>query len=177
MFPDTHIYIADRVIDQLKGDNINLNNTAFKTGSVIPDFSPYHKYVKHYKDNSFEFVENSICKLGESKNITELSFKLGIVSHYLADYFCYPHFNNMTCTSKDILGHIKYERELSKYVEKYSKDFTKGYKFNNFVELMEASTDDYKNNKRFEEDLKSSLMIVANLITNVKSWDLRLQCI
>lgn len=177
MFPNTHIYIADRVLDQIKGDNINLNKQAFRTGSILPDFSPYHKCVKHYKDKSFTFVDKSIARLEDSKDINDLSLRLGIISHYLADYFCYPHFNNMTFTSKDILCHIKYERELNKYIEKFDNKFTKEYEFKNFIQLIDASTNEYKNNKVFEEDLESSLMVIINLITNVNSWGNKIQYI
>lgn len=165
------------VLDQIKGDNINLNKTAFRTGSILPDFSPYHKCIKHYKDKSFTFVEKSIDNLGNSKDINDLSLRLGIISHYLADYFCYPHFNNMTFTSKDILGHIGYERELDKYIRTFNNRFTEEYEFRNFIQLIEASTNEYKNNKIFDEDLESSLMIIINLITNVKGWNIRLNYI
>lgn len=177
MFPNTHIYIADMVIDQIKGDNINLNKTAFRTGSILPDFSPYHKHIKHYRDKSFTFVEKSIDNLGESKNIDDLSLRLGIISHYLADYFCYPHFNNMTFTSKDILGHIKYEKELNTYIRTFSNKFTEEYKFKSFIQLIESSTGEYKNSRVFDEDLESSLMIIINLITNVKGWNIELNYI
>lgn len=52
--------------------------------------------------------------------MASLSKKIGIISHYLTDYVCYPHAQRWTF-SDSMIKHIKYENNLN--------DFAKSYKF------------------------------------------------
>ncbi len=53
--------------------------------------------------------------------MASLSKKIGIISHYLTDYVCYPHAQRWTF-SDSMVKHIKYENQLN--------DFAKSYNFN-----------------------------------------------
>ncbi len=52
--------------------------------------------------------------------MASLSKKIGIISHYLTDFVCYPHAQRWTF-SDSMIKHIKYENKLN--------DFAKSYKF------------------------------------------------
>ena len=83
------------VYREAKRNGVELNKGLYLLGNLLPDFNPYHKYVKHYKDYSLDYVHRLVNGIDIS-NLNEASFKLGILGHYLTDYFCYPHNNNMT---------------------------------------------------------------------------------
>lgn len=51
-----------------------------------------------------------------------LSKKIGIISHYLSDYVCYPHANRWTFVGS-MKKHIKYESELNDFAKNH--DFKK----------------------------------------------------
>lgn len=172
MLPKTHLYIADFTLDQIKGRGIYLNEKFFKIGNVIPDFSPYHKFIRHYQNNSLEYVERTVSEIIGSTDINEISFKSGVICHYLADYFCYPHFNNMTFNSKDIAKHIQYETELNDYVEEFitNKGKVDEYRFKDIHQIITSNTTAYNNSRDFNEDLNTALSIVNNFIINSSTW-------
>lgn len=62
------------------------------------------------------------------------SKKIGIISHYLCDYTCYPHAKRMTFANS-MRAHIKYEMDLNEYAKTHI--FT-----NNIIEV---STEELKN--------------------------------
>lgn len=174
MLAKTHLHIANFAIDQVKGKGIYLNDRLFKIGSVLPDYSPYHKYVRHYREESQKYVEDTLNSLVGSSNINEISFKAGIASHYLADYFCYPHFNNMALTTKDALEHLRYEYMLDKEVEKLlgKQGHIKEYSFDDIQSILTKHTEIYKNNKQFIEDINLSLSVIINTLGNLEKWEL-----
>lgn len=170
LLPIVHKKIAQVSIDQLRGKNIYLNNKMFEIGNVIPDFSPYHKFIRHYKKSSLEHITKEIEKTSMIEDINIKSLKLGIISHYLSDYYCYPHFNNMGFTTKDIMKHINYERSMADYIEDYEVIKHKEYEFGSLNKLIDSKTYDYNNNKEFKEDIDTAISIVINLVNNIDSW-------
>lgn len=125
---NTHKVIATIIHQRIKQDyNINLNLNKIQWGSVCPDVLPYYKLIRHYQKESINFISKEIsnliyfCRysnLQENTNpilINYLSKKLGIISHYLSDYCCYPHAYRMTFFD-DMKAHIKYESDLNVYV-------------------------------------------------------------
>ena len=57
--------------------------------------------------------------LDDSVAIKLLSRKIGIISHYLSDYVCYPHANRWTFVGS-MKKHIKYESELNDIAKYHS---------------------------------------------------------
>lgn len=180
MLPKTHRYIADRALDQIKGRGIYLNETYFRVGNVAPDFSPYHKMIRHYKEDSLEYVEQSILELSNNiKNANNnmlktdlISLKAGIICHYAADYFCYPHFNNIKFTEStlNIKDHINYEKELDEYIKYHKTEFISEYAFKSFNDLLEKNIGIYNNTKKTKNDINLALSTVINLLSNINRW-------
>ena len=46
----------------------------------------------------------------------DLSVRLGIVCHFLTDFFCFAHTNGFTGTMRE---HIRYEKELDRYLRNF----------------------------------------------------------
>lgn len=185
----THKIIANQVYDTIKNNyNINLNLEKLSWGSIAPDYLPYYKLIRHYKDESLDYISKEIVKLiflcryanfEDGVNPVLLKYvskKIGIISHYLCDYTCYPHAYRMTFMGS-MRSHIKYEADLSQYAFKH--EFTKNVIKTDKLNIYDSSQDklvekvqDYINNvvdeyknagKSFEIDLNYA----ANLSENI----------
>lgn len=111
--------IVNRYIKRWYGTSIN--KYSFIYGNIIPDYKSDYTKIPHYKSSMPDFLHNEILSLSniKQKNSAEfdkkISYRLGIICHYLADFFCYAHspkFNG------GFLAHIKYEFMLGKYNRK-----------------------------------------------------------
>lgn len=103
-------------------------------GSIAPDILPKYRFIRHYKDESIDYIAKEIIKIIyisryiEFNNILDpiaikiLSKKIGIISHYLADYVCLPHANRWTFTksTNSMVNHIKYESDLNEFAKTFS---------------------------------------------------------
>jgi hypothetical protein len=113
----THILIADK-IDKLINEKLNmtLDSKRLKYGSIKPDITPRLLRLKHLKHRSLNQVEEMIDKIKNSsfpdtkRGILRFSRDLGIILHYITDFFCYAH-NHPRFISK--IEHIKYEWQVA----------------------------------------------------------------
>lgn len=123
---DSHKLIAREIHkDIMENYNVDLDIDKLQWGSIAPDVLPYYKFKRHYKDESLEFISKEIVHLiflGRYSNlknknsffIRQLSKKIGIISHYLCDFTCYPHAYRVTFMD-DMKSHLKYESDLNEY--------------------------------------------------------------
>ncbi|MDO5715565.1 MAG: zinc dependent phospholipase C family protein [Tissierellia bacterium] len=125
---DTHKIIAKIIHNRIKDDyDLDLNLEKLQWGAIAPDVLPYYRLKRHYKDESLEYIAKEIvnlilfCRYANLKNaaspvlMDHISKKLGIISHYLADFVCYPHAHRLTFIG-NMKNHIKYESELNIFV-------------------------------------------------------------
>lgn len=122
----THKIISDHIYNNLKLNlNVELNKNLLRFGSMKPDMAPILGKIRHYKEYSFEFVLDEITNLmqydinSKSKFINEFSINLGVVSHFLSDFFCHPHHNREYYHDK-FLEHMQYENRLHKEFLKFN---------------------------------------------------------
>lgn len=114
MFTQTHWRIGEAIIRSMPID-FQIDKPAFQYGCVVPDFLP--GIPDHTKDESINFVAKIIeqvqkCNLTETNpaDQRDLFVKLGIVTHYISDYFCQAH--NDDPRYNKILPHLLYENRL-----------------------------------------------------------------
>jgi len=93
---------------------LNAHRRAFLIGSILPDCRPSFLTTRHTISETFHLLKTEINGLtydyDKEKDITAYySIHLGIVMHYLADYFTFPH---NTGYEGGVKNHIEYEREL-----------------------------------------------------------------
>lgn len=100
-------------------------------GSVAPDILPHYKFIRHYSKESLNYIAKEIIKIifvsryvdfnqsHDAVAIKLLSKKIGIISHYLSDYVCYPHANRWTFIGS-MKKHLRYESELNDIVKYHS---------------------------------------------------------
>lgn len=98
--------------------DIKLDTAGFMFGNIKPDYSSYFVTIPHFKDNAMDFVTSEInnlmqCRIKKHGRCTKkFSERLGVITHYLSDFFCYAHSNEF---GGNLLKHYIYESELSKY--------------------------------------------------------------
>lgn len=171
MKKDSHIFIAELVLDEAKKDNIILNERMFKLGSITPDYSPRHKMVSHYYRDSIDYIEKLMSFVLDCRDYYKVSFHLGVIVHYITDYFTSPHFNYVKLSSKSALSHIRYEMELDRFIkEKAPEIIVKRYTFEDIRTVIEREMEGYNNKFQFLEDIKFATETIVGMMISAKTW-------
>lgn len=119
----SHISLAKFILDSNGMEELNSHKASFYMGSILPDCVPSFLTRKHCIEETFEILRKEICSLTEnydlSKGInTYYCRHLGIITHYVADYFTFPH-NHIFLGS--LAEHCRYEEDLKHKFRTYVK--------------------------------------------------------
>lgn len=129
MFKLSHLRMAIKILDELEPEYKELiSKGMFCIGSILPDINavcPPH-VLSYTRKRFVRKLRNYQCG-GFNKSLI-----LGVIIHYLCDYFCFTH--NIRCSIKE---HIQYESNLQSHV----------------VVLLRNEFDEYK--KGIHESLQS----------------------
>ena len=113
----THVKLAE--LSLIKNLNVVPNGFSkfmFNFGLVMVDQSWLIKTHPHYMQKSLEYIHEKIEELLSIKKFNAYySMQLGIIVHYLCDFCCNSHISG---SIGNISYHLKYERELQKYLFK-----------------------------------------------------------
>lgn len=121
-----------------------------------------------------------LSKIFDFKNLDRVkrkyfSKKLGVISHFLCDYMCLPHKENMTFNGS-FREHCKYEKDLNKFAK--SHVFTENVIELEPIDLFEFETvnlkqlvinyidkveEEYSKSVSFEQDLDFALNLSLNM--------------
>lgn len=125
IFADTHRIIASQVYEDIyKIYDFKLNKEKLLWGSVAPDIVPKYKLIRHYQDESLNYIALEIMKIifisrfvdlrriKDPIAVNILSKSIGIISHYLSDYVCLPHARRWTFADS-MIKHVRYESKLN----------------------------------------------------------------
>ena len=109
----SHLSLAGYIVDIVDADMID-HPLAFRFGSLEPDLVPSFITTKHRIDLTFHKLEKKINKVideyDKNKGMTiGLSKDLGVITHYIAYYFTFPHNIEYPGTMTE---HIHYEAQL-----------------------------------------------------------------
>jgi len=106
----THIMISKRLYRYLSKE-MYLDKFAFLYGNIKPDLSPQCLRNPHMLENYLLIVSNDSNRLiGNTSSVKEFSADLGVVCHYICDFFCYCHLNSRLYHK--LAGHFFYELRL-----------------------------------------------------------------
>lgn len=132
IFAETHKIIASNIYDNVfKIYGLKLDKDKLLWSSVSPDILPKYKFIRHYQDESINYISKEIMKIIfvsryidfnkilDPIAIKILSQKIGIISHYLSDYVCLPHARRWTFADS-MIKHIKYESGLNEYAPNHN---------------------------------------------------------
>ena len=109
-----HIKIARITAENLKNNvdkNFKLDKIVFYLGSIYPDLNCI--YPAHRLSSTSNRISKKIKLIDRYEDGIIKSFNLGIITHYISDYFCYAH-NNKSLGIK----HREYEKGLNNFFNK-----------------------------------------------------------
>lgn len=117
----SHISLAGYLVRELQMEELEQHKKAFYLGSILPDLTPKMLTSPHEFDTSFEKLQESICDLVAGAEDEEckdrvLWRRIGVIMHYLADYFTFPHNVSFDGSLKD---HCLYERDMKYQLREY----------------------------------------------------------
>ncbi|MBC8061919.1 MAG: zinc dependent phospholipase C family protein [Clostridiaceae bacterium] len=109
MIVDTHLLISQIIYKSISKEiNFKLNRLDFAYGNIKPDFNNNDIKCGHTLDESLYSV-NKYSEELKRKNISnrEFSRALGVISHFVCDYFCLYHRDGNE--KKGVFEHLLYE--------------------------------------------------------------------
>lgn len=115
----SHFAMAHLVFAALKSRGLNLNRTAFVYGNIAPDYIPSVFCAPHFAKacaRGVKFVGGRLSEIPlyqDGRAGAEYSKSLGIMCHYICDYFCFAHNKEFTGGMKQ---HMSYENELDAFL-------------------------------------------------------------
>lgn len=125
MLYTSHLFFSKIIYENMLYDNhIKLNKSGFKYGNIKPDLLMNFKVIPHNYLYSADFVIEEINSLINNANSlkylqsSDFAVKLGVIDHYVSDFFCMPHNKNLIKIS--FFAHFNYERKLDaicKYIK------------------------------------------------------------
>lgn len=119
----SHISLAKFIAENSDDEALKKHRFSFYLGSILPDIKPSFLYKKHEINGTIPNLQYQMCRLmdrmEEKQEHSRKSVrKMGEMSHYLADYFTFPHNKEYPGSLKD---HCSYEEELKQDLRSYLK--------------------------------------------------------
>lgn len=142
---------------------LQLHKKAFYIGSILPDCIPSFITRRHSIEETIDILKKEIDKITENydseRGLSSYFCRhLGIITHYVADYFTFPHNKTYPGNIKD---HCAYEEDLKHAIRKYvASDEAKRVREQNGL---------FKNSEEIISFIKSTHKEYLNLINAVKS--------
>lgn len=166
--------------------SFSLNKLIFKTGNMSPDLPLYHRHLKHYKHQNFSYIIqmiNELSLIDPTQNVATLnlySYRLGVVAHYVCDYFCLPHHDRDNY--KDHLTkHLIYEKDLHKELKNYSsiqdteKNEILDLNNSNLIYLFDDFIEKYLSEENsFENDINYAITVASMVCSIIISHSLKI---
>ncbi len=120
----SHISLAYYLLDREELSQLKLHKKAFLVGSILPDCLPSFLTTRHTITETYNLLQSEIRKISKSyhknRGISNyFCIHLGIIMHYLADYFTMPHNPGYYGSVK---GHVEYEKELWISIRRYIEE-------------------------------------------------------
>ncbi|WP_066715629.1 zinc dependent phospholipase C family protein [Clostridium sp. Marseille-P299] len=117
----SHISVAKFLIDNMNVNSLHNHKLSFLLGSILPDCMPSFLTRKHTIEETFYILKKEIRNLTEEYDAEKgegvyFCRHLGIITHYVADYFTLPHNKIFSGSLKD---HISYEKKLKFELKSY----------------------------------------------------------
>lgn len=117
----SHISLAKYMVESLNDEGLRKHKLSFYLGSILPDIKPSFLYKRHEIKGTFPAIRKHIARLSEGQKVIERNGRkyymdLGQISHYLADYFTFPHNEVYEGSLKE---HCSYEEKLKHDLRSY----------------------------------------------------------
>lgn len=189
---NTHRLIGDNILKYTNSKSIYLiNKKRFIWGNIKPDCVPKYKVKKHYYDESIDMIIEKIRYLSSLTleevyykiKISRFSEELGVICHFLCDFFCVPHYYRWEFKSTNaVKQHMIYEQKLAKLCKDFKPTKIINTNINrdnvrDFIEELQKQYEgivDYYNDLTFSYYVCDSVvnMILENVFSNKKHKNL-----
>lgn len=173
----SHISLARYLVNSKGMEELLAHKKAFYIGSIWPDCTISFIYRRHSKEETFFIMKKELEKLVKSYRKKGINGKfcrhLGIVTHYIADYFTYPHNDFYPGNIKD---HCLYEKELKFCLREYVKtDEAKRDRLKNLTvdsleeicELIEEKHKEYANDLKMVEQDCTYIVSINHMVVDM----------
>ena len=124
----------------IKLSGFKINRTAYIIGNMLPDINCI--YPAHRLSTTENKMYKKLVKIDNTDNYIIKSLKLGIINHYICDYFCYAHVIESIG-----MKHKRYETNLYKYYTEHIGEITNIYKLKDLWKNRVGNTKDKYDNK------------------------------
>lgn len=117
----SHLSVAKYLMNSNGMEYLQQHKKSFYIGSILPDCTPSFLTRRHSIDETLDILKKEIDKITinydfEKGLSTYYCRHLGIITHYVADYFTFPHNNIFPGSLKD---HCTYEKDLKHAIRSY----------------------------------------------------------
>lgn len=178
---NTHKSLAIFFIENVELDKkFLINDKHFVWGNLKPDTMSKYKFKKHYFDESFNMIVNKIKFLSSLTlddifirySLGKFNQELGVICHFLCDYFCVPHYQRWEFKSPGaVKDHVLYENDLNKFAKSYNvrKEVNTSLTFDDIRGYIYNLQNEYDGIVSYKKDLQYASHIcntIINLILN-----------
>ncbi|WP_024620590.1 zinc dependent phospholipase C family protein [Metaclostridioides mangenotii] len=176
MLMNTHFTIARSILENMDDNkNFFLSDKNFIYGNIKPDAFSKYKLKKHYMEESLDMVVEKIKHLSSLTldymtkyfSISRLSQELGVICHFLCDFFCIAH-NERWEFKHSMNRHVVYERELSSVAKEIDFSIFKPMEIkSNFETFFNNLYKEYEANKNHYNDLRFSTYMCKSVVNYI----------
>lgn len=163
MLMNSHFLIAKSLLNNIDNNKLFfINEKHFIYGNLKPDAVPQYVFKKHYLNESFDTIAqkiNYLCSLTIDSlsryfSVSKFSQELGVICHFLCDFFCVPHSERWEF-KHSMKKHMSYEKELSIVAKNSNLSIYKGDVItnNSFKDFFDILYTEYKSKLDYENDL------------------------
>ena len=166
--------------------DIKMDTFGFMYGNIKPDLEASSVKIPHFKHTTMELVQAeieklTILRLNTSRSCSkQLSERIGVITHYLSDFFCYAHTE---CFESKHRSHLLYEFRLLYHFRK-SKKVVKRHSYikptdipssaNKIITYIEEAHDEYlktikENSLPFELDTANAFTVCILVCISILS--------
>lgn len=176
----SHISLARYIAKSTSDIDLRKHRFSFYIGSILPDLKPSFLYRKHEITGTFGDVKHTIDRLIDVKKEKPVKKKrkyylnLGQVTHYVADYFTFPHNESYPGNLRE---HCSYEEDLKKKMRRFLKTQDAGllhagkiefHTPEHLYEFIEKQHENYLTKKlNVEEDIHHIVAVNHHLVEGV----------
>lgn len=179
MMMNTHKSLAISFIENVElNKQFLINDNHFIWGNLKPDSVSKYKFKKHYFDESFNMIVNKIYFLSSLTvddiyirySVGKFNQELGVICHFLCDYFCIPHYQRWEFKSPGaVKDHVLYENDLNKYSKSYiiRKDINTSITVDSIKKYIFNLQKEYNGIVSYEKDLQYASHICNTIINMI----------
>jgi|GEM_PF-911868 len=176
----SHFAMAHLLCATLQKRGVYLDRIAFVYGNIEPDQTPamwFHPHFRKFCSRSIASITEELAEISLSSTGrvgAYYSKELGMLCHYICDYFCFAHNEEF---SGSIKQHIAYENDLDTYLRRDCLNLLdmdgsdKLPRFSSAVELagsIEAAHGEYINSEfSLQSDLRFAFDACVTAIINI----------